>query len=297
MDATDGFLPSDNPKAPDPNYIDTTRHPPRIGDVIDLYNRFRHELDNTPPSSWGGPSRPRSKLLDELSDSELFRFADLWHDVKAPCADADADGSKARLEERRWKSFYYDRMQPYLRERWARLYELVGTSRSISYRRLFGKHASSTSFVTPADYPPCCDHTTLWRRKGTQPRFAEVFVTQPYWYDLDEMVPFAKEQGLWFWISEWPAWHFPRGAFFIEWANPKSHFAVQRATQEADLRMRTIHAWKGGELLPGPGTVFTLNHPVAVERWRDRFDVNSLMWAELTRMIQLHNDGSAGAAH
>jgi hypothetical protein len=44
------------------------------------------------------------------------------------------------------------------------------------------------------------------------------------------MVAFAKEQALWFWISERPAWHFPRGVFFIEWANPESQFTALRAT-------------------------------------------------------------------
>lgn len=63
----------------------------------------------------------------------------------------------------------------------------------------------------------------------------------------------AEEQGLWFWISERPAWHYPRGVCFIEWAHPESRFAALRATPEADAWMRTIHAWKGEEILPGPG--------------------------------------------
>jgi hypothetical protein len=79
---------------------------------------------------------------------------------------------------------------------------------------------------------------------------------------------FAQEQGLWFWISERPAWHFPRGVFFIEWANPGSQFASLRATMEADAWMRTIHAWKGEVLLPGPGAVFAVKHRGTVERWR-----------------------------
>jgi hypothetical protein len=137
----------------------------------------------------------------------------------------------------------------------------------------------------------------MWRRKGQPSRFSEVFVTQPYFYDLDEMVAFAQEQGLWFWISERPAWHFPRGVFFIEWANPASQFASLRATMEADAWMRTIHAWKGEVLLPGPGTVFALTHPVAVKRWRDGLDVNSLTRAELSRLIRLNDEGIARITH
>jgi hypothetical protein len=53
--------------------------------------------------------------------------------------------------------------------------------------------------------------------------------------------------------------------------------------------MRTIHSWKGGELLPGPGTVFTLKHRATIEDWRDRLDVNSLTRAELTRLIRLND--------
>ena len=34
-----------------------------------------------------------------------------------------------------------------------------------------------------------------------------------------------------------------------------------------------------------------LMHPVAIESWRDSHDVNSLMYAELTRMIPLHDEG------
>jgi hypothetical protein len=297
MDATDGFPLFDNAKAASCERANATGLPTRVEDVIDLYSRFRYELANMPLECWGR-STTKSKILDELSDTELFRFADLWHDVKLPRPDGtDADSTEGRLQERRWKNFFYDWMQPNLRERWARLYELVSTSRGISYRRLFGKPASNTIFVSPEDYPPCCDHTTLWRRKETPSCFAEVFVTQPYWYDLDKMVAFAEEQGLWFWISERPAWHFPRGVFFIEWARPESQFAIQRGTPEADMSMRTIHAWKGKELLPGRGTVFTLKHPVAIKRSRDNLDINSLMWAELTRMIQLHDEDAAGAAH
>jgi hypothetical protein len=300
MDATDGFLPFDNAKAATCEHSSATELPPRVEDVIDLFNRFRYELANMPLECWGQPTT-RSKILDELSDSELFRFADLWHNVKPSRRDGtDADSTEARFEERRWKNFYYDWMQPNLRERWAHRYGLVETRGYITWKRLFGKTNIRTCWDESVDYPPCCDHTTLWRapiKRGANPHFAEVFVTQPYEYNLDKMVAFAKNAGLQFWISEWPAWHSPRGVFFIEWANPNSHFAVQRATQEADLRMRTIHAWKGEELLPGPGSVFTLKHPAAIKRSRDNLDVNSLMWAELTRMIQLHEEGVAREAH
>jgi hypothetical protein len=208
----------------------------------------------------------------------------------------DSAARRARYKARLWDEFNYYGLQDSLAERWAQLYGLV-QAKSHSSRRLFAS-SSIGNGAHEGNHPPCCDHTTLWRCKARQPRFSEVLVTQPYSYDLDKMVAFAKEQGLWFWmISERPAWHFPRGVFFIEWARAESQFAAQRGTQETDLAMRTIHAWKGEELLPGPGTVFTLVHPVAIERWRDRFDVNSLMWAELTRMIQLHNDDVAGSAH
>jgi hypothetical protein len=230
--------------------------PPRTEDVIDLYERFRHEQDNLPSREWGGPTSPRLKVFDELSFSELFRLTGLWHDIKRPRPPDgdDANARHARRQERLWSGFY-DWMQSYLQERWAQQYGLVQAGGALSYRRLHGKHSrvGYRDRRREDDYPPCCDHTTLWRRKGAPPRFAEVLVTQPYGYRLGEMVAFAKKQGLWFWVSERPAWHFPRGVFFIEWANPESQFAVQRATHEADASMRTIHAWKGDELLPGPG--------------------------------------------
>jgi hypothetical protein len=81
--------------------------------------------------------------------------------------------------------------------------------------------------------------------------------------------------------------------FFIEWANPSSQFASMRATQEVDEWMRTIHTWKGEDLLPGPGTVFSLLHADTVERWRDGLEVNSLTRAELTRLIRRHDEGIA----
>jgi hypothetical protein len=245
-------------------------------------------------SAWRGPTTPRFKVFDELSFPELFRLNALWYRVKRPHPPngTDANARHARLQEKRWENFYYDWAQPFLQERWAQRYQLVQAGGSLSYRRLFGKYASDRVVITANDYPPCCDHTTLWRRKGTPPRFAEVFVTQPYWYRLEEMVTFAREQGLWFWISVRPAWHYPLGVFFIEWANPKSQFASMRATQEADAWMRTIHTWKGEKLLPGPGTVFSLLNADTVERWRDGLDVNSSTRAELTRLIQRHDEGT-----
>ena len=231
--------------------------PPRTEDVIDLFKRFRHEWDNMPASELSRPAPPRFKVFDELSFSELFRLNALWHRVERPrpANGTDANARHARLQERRWENFYYNWAQPCLQERWTQRNGLVQAGGYLSYRRLFGKHArvGYRDHRREDDYPPCCDHTTLWRRKGTPPRFAEVFVTQPYWYSLDEMVAFAEEQGLWFWISERPAWHYPRGVFFIEWAHPQSHFAALRATPEADAWMRTIHAWKGEEILSGPG--------------------------------------------
>src|ERR1700682_2416333 len=58
--------------------------PPRTEDVIDLYERFRHERDNLPSGAWCGPTSPRLKVFDELSFSELFRLTGLWHDIQRP---------------------------------------------------------------------------------------------------------------------------------------------------------------------------------------------------------------------
>jgi hypothetical protein len=262
--------------------------PPRTEDVIDLFERFRRELENLPPSELREPMAPKLKVFEELSFLELFRLNALWHRVKRPSTTdrTDASARLARLQQTQWEDFYYYWAQPALQERWAQWYGVIKAGGCRSYRRLFGKQVANPGFVTAADYPPCHDHTTLWRRRGTPPRFAEVLVTQPYWYNLDEMVVFAKQQSLSFWVSERPAWHFPRGVFFIEWANPESQFASLRATQEADAWMRTIHAWKGEELVQGPGTVFALMNRITVEGWRDGLDVNSLMRAELTRLIK-----------
>jgi hypothetical protein len=256
MDANNGFSPFDNAKTPGEMGAEVTRYRPPVEDLLDLYDRFLKVWDGPPVGAWNWPTIRKIKLFDHLSFSELFDLGDLWHDVPRP-QPIDGDDSaarRARYETNLWKDFYYYGLQASLAERWAQLYGLVHAKSHSSYRCLFG--SSSFGNGTQEDnYPPCCDHTTLWRRKGQQARFSEVLVTQPYSYDLDKMVAFAKEQGLWFWISERPAWHFPRGVFFIEWARPESQFAIQRGTPEADMSMGTIHAWKGEELLRGPRTV------------------------------------------
>jgi hypothetical protein len=258
-------------------------------------------LENLPPEAWRRPTAPRFKVFDELSFSELFWLNALWHRVQRPRPPDgdDANARYARLQAKQWENFYYYWAQPYLQERWAQRYGVVQADGYLSYRRLFGKHArvGYLDRRREDDYPPCCDHSTLWRLQGQPSRFGEAFVTQPYSYDLDKMVAFAKEQGLWFWISERPAWHFPLGVFFIEWANPASHFAALRATAEADAWMRTIHAWKGDKLLPGPGTVLSLLHPDTVRNWRDGLDTNSLTRAELIRLMQLHDGDIAPVTH
>jgi hypothetical protein len=268
--------------------------PPRIDDVLDLYKRFWRERRNMPLSAGHGPAAARSNVFDELSFPELFRLNALWHRVQRPRPPDgdDANARHARLQERQWENFYYYWAQPCLQERWAQRYGVVQAGGYLSYRRLLGKHArvGYPDRRREDDYPPCCDHTTLWRRKGRPSRFAEVFVTQPYFYDLDEMVAFAKEHALWFWVSERPAWHYPQGVFFIEWANPESQFASLRATQEADTWSRTIHTWQSEELLPGPGTAFAVMHADTIKRWRDDLDLDSLTRAELTRLIQHHGE-------
>jgi hypothetical protein len=267
-------------------------------DILDLYDRFRKVWSGPPVGPWKWPTTPRLKVFNHLSFSELFDLCALSRNVPRPrwVDGADDAARRARSQARLWEEFYSYGLQDSLADRWAQLYGLVHAKSHFSYRRLFGS-CSLGNGTHEDNYPPCCDHTTLWRRKGRQWRLSEVLVTQPDSYDLDKMVAFAKEQDLWFWISERPAWHFPRGIFFIEWARPESEFAIQRGTPEADLRMRTIHAWNGEKILPGPGSVFTLKHPEAIERWRDRFDANSLMRGELNRMIQLHEEGVTRAAH
>jgi hypothetical protein len=282
---------------PTPGDADIIRLPPRTEDVIDLFRRFQLEWDSIPPEELRKPSNPRFRVFDELSFPDLFRLNSLWHRVERPRAPDghDANARHARRQETRWQNFYYDWAQPRLQERWAQRYGVVQAGGYLSYRRLFGKHArvGYPDRRREDDYPPRCDHTTLWRRKGSPPRFAEVFVTQPYWYRLEEMVAFARKKGLWFWISERPAWHYPLGVFFIEWANPKSQFASMRATEEADAWMRTIHTWKGDQILPGPGTVFSLLNADTIKQWIDGLDANSLTRAELTRLVQRHDEGSA----
>lgn len=140
-----------------------------------------------------------------------------------------------------------------------------GGHSGISWSRLAGTAPTGVCSASTQEWDTgIADAKTIIRRaattrprggaKGTPPRFAEVFVTQPYGYSLEEMVEFAREQGLWFWVSERPAWHYPLGVLFIEWANPESQFARLRGAAEADAWMRTIHAWKGEVLLSGPGT-------------------------------------------
>jgi hypothetical protein len=255
MDANNGFPPLDNARTPGPEGSEVTRLQPPVEDILELYDRFRKVWRGSPVGGWNWPTMPRLKVFDHLSFSELFDLGDLWHDVKHPgsTGGTEAGSRRAWYEERLWEDFYYCGLQASLAKRWAELYGLVHAESHSSYRRLFGSRSLGNGNHED-NYPPGCDHTTLWRRKRGPWHFSEVLVTQPYFYNLDEMVAFAKAHFLWFWISERPAWHFPRGVFFIEWARPESQFAAQRGPQEADLRMQTIHAWKGEGLLPGPGT-------------------------------------------
>jgi hypothetical protein len=240
--------------------------PPRTEDVVNLFKRFRHEWDNMPGRKLSRPTPPRFKVFDELSFSELFRLNALWHRVKRPRPPngADANARHARLQERQWENFYYDWAQPCLQERWTQRYGLVQAGGYLSYRRLLGKHSrvGYRDYRREDDYPPCCDHTTLWRREGTPPRFAEVLVTQPYSYDLDEMVAFAKDQGFWFWISERPAWHYPRGVFFI--VGPSRKPVRLAAGKTRSRRMDEDNSRvEGRRDHPRPGRVFLMTHPIA----------------------------------
>lgn len=144
--------------------------PPRTEDVVDLFNRFSLEFDSLPASVWRGPTTPRFKVFDELSFSELFRLNALWHRVERPHPPngTDPNARHARLQKTRWENFYYYWAQPFLQERWAQRYQLVQAGGYRSYRRLFGKHArvGYRDCRREDDYPPCCDHTTPWRRKG-----------------------------------------------------------------------------------------------------------------------------------
>lgn len=164
----------------EPEDFDVTERPPRIDDVIDLYKSFRQERDNPPPGASGGLTAPRPKVLDELSFSELFRLTALGHDVERPRAPhgTDTNARHAQRQEMLWQGFY-NRMQNYLQERWTQQYGLVEAGGYLTYRRLLGKHSrvGYQDHRYEDDYPPCCDHTTLWRRKGTPSRFAEVLVT------------------------------------------------------------------------------------------------------------------------
>ena len=70
--------------APVPMVAEIIELPPRTEDVIELYKRFLHELDNLPPEARSGPRTTRLKVFDELSFSELFRLNALWHRVQRP---------------------------------------------------------------------------------------------------------------------------------------------------------------------------------------------------------------------
>ena len=113
----------------------------RTEHIIDLYKRFRRELDNLPRGAGGGLTDPRLKVLDQLSFSELFRLTALWYDVKRqrPPDGDTANARHARYEERRWQGFY-NWLQECLQERWTQRYGLVQSGGYRSYRRLFGKH-------------------------------------------------------------------------------------------------------------------------------------------------------------
>jgi hypothetical protein len=233
-----------------PEHADVTRHPPSTDEVIELFKRFRHELDTLPPGAFSGPTAPRSKVLDELSFSELFRLTALWHDVERPhIADgSDADARHAQRRERPWQGFY-NWMQHYIQERWAQQYGLVEAGGDVSWKRLLGKTNTRTYWNADVDYPPCCDHTTLWRmpiKSGGNPHLAEALVTQPYGYKLDEMAAFAGEKGLRFWISEQPAWHSPRRVHFIEWAAPGGVFAKKRDNKAMHDLFRTLEVYTPG---------------------------------------------------
>ena len=87
------------------------------------------------------------------------------------------------------------------------------------------------------------DHTSVWRRigaKGYEP--TEVFVSQPYGFESwkDEMIKFANANGLCFWVSERPAWHYPGSVMHVEWTRPDSKFAKRRGTPDADELQHTV---------------------------------------------------------
>ena len=81
---------------------------------------------------------------------------------------------------------------------------------------------------------------------GDNPHLAQVLVTQPYGYSLDEMIAFAAEKGLWFWISERPAWHFPKRVHFVEWAASGSVFARKRDTSAMHDLFQTRRSYTPG---------------------------------------------------
>jgi hypothetical protein len=88
---------------------------------------------------------------------------------------------------------------------------------------------------------PESDHASLWRIPSAPSfrslsAYAEVLVTQPFMspssFMVDKMEAFAAKRDLCFWISTWPAWHFPGHALFVEWASMKSIFYKIRSEQE-----------------------------------------------------------------
>jgi hypothetical protein len=116
---------------------------------------------------WNWPTMPRLKVFIHLSFSELFDLGDLWHEVPRP-QPIDGDDSatrRARYKARLWDEFNYYGLQDSLAERWAQLYGLVQAKSHSSYRRLFAS-SSIGNGAHEDNHPPCCDHTTLWRRKG-----------------------------------------------------------------------------------------------------------------------------------
>jgi hypothetical protein len=142
----------------------------------------------------------------------------------------------------------YERKANQIETAWAMYYGLTPAGGDTSWGRLFGKLNIRRSWDMNLDYPPYTDHASLWRIKGQQPRFAQVFVSQPYGIALEEMKAFAAEKNLWFWVSRRPAWHYPGVVKFVEWSAPGSDFARKRSTAEAHQLWETVVEWTpGGE--------------------------------------------------
>jgi hypothetical protein len=60
------------------------------------------------------------------------------------------------------------------------------------------------------------------------------------------MITFAGDKGLCFWVSERPAWHYPRGVHFVEWAASGSVFAQRRDTEAVHQLFRTKESYTHG---------------------------------------------------